>query len=81
MDLWNVSKLKFQIFLCVVTVLQGEDPVTVLVKKKLLWKHQVHVYKGQYRTKKKSKQSHTDVKNILFVVDFLFSTTYMIFLI
>jgi len=81
MDLWNVRKLKFQIFLCVVTVLQGEDPATVLVKKKLLWKHQVRVYKGQYRTQKKSKQSHTDVKNILFVIDFLFSTTYTIFLI
>jgi len=77
MNLWNVSKLKFQI-LCVVTVLQGEDPATVLVKKKLLWKHQVRVSKGQYRTQKKSKQSHTDVKNILLVVDFLFSTTFTI---
>jgi len=62
MNLWNVSKLKFQIFLCVVTVLQGEDPATVLVKKKLLWKHEVRVCKGRYRTQKKSKQSHTDVK-------------------
>ena len=77
MNLWNVSKLKFQI-LCVVTVLQGEDPATVLVKKKLLWKHQVRVSKGQYRTQKKSKQSHTDVKSILLVVDFLFSTTFTI---
>ena len=62
-------------------MLQGEDPVTVLVKKKLLWKYQVHVYKGHYRTQKKSKQSHTDVKNILLIVDFLLTATCMIFII
>jgi hypothetical protein len=62
-------------------VLQGEDPATILVKKKLLWKHQVDVYKGHYRTQKKSKQLHTAVKNILFVVDFLFTSTCMIFII
>jgi hypothetical protein len=55
-------------------VLQGEDPATHLVKKKLLWKHQVAVYKRYYKTQKKRKQLQTALENILFVVDFLFTS-------
>jgi hypothetical protein len=40
-----------------VIVLQGEDPATVLVKKKILWKHQIDVHKDRYKTQNKSKQS------------------------
>jgi hypothetical protein len=56
-------------------VLRGEDPATVVVKKKHLWKHQVDVCKDRYKTQKKSKQLHTSVKNISFVVRTLLTST------
>jgi hypothetical protein len=45
-------------------VLQGEDPATVLVKKKHLWKHQIAVHKDRYKTQNKSKQSRSIIKKI-----------------
>jgi len=48
-----------------VTVLQGEDPAAVLVKKKHLWKYQIAVCKDRYKRQKKSKQFCKVVKSFL----------------